>query len=112
MRRGEVRWCNLRQPDKRRPVVILTRTVALNFLTRITIAPITTTIRDIPTEVLLTPDDDGVPQACVVNLDNIQTIEKQDLGVLITTLSVMHMNEVEQALCFALGMDRLLRLDR
>lgn len=112
MRRGEVHWCNLRAPDKRRPVVILTRTVALNFLSRITIAPITTTVRDIPTEVLLTPDDDGVPQACVVNLDNIQTIEKQDLGTLITTLSTERMNEIEQALCFALGMDRFLHLEQ
>ena len=110
MRRGEVRWCNLRAPDKRRPVLILTRTVALSFLTRITIAPITTTVRDIPTEVLLTPDDDGVPQACVVNLDNIQTVEKADIGALITTLSSDCMSDVEQALCFALGMDHLFQL--
>lgn len=56
MRRGEVRWYSFRVPDKRRPVLILTRNSAIHFLTGVTIAPITSTIRDIPSEVLLTPD--------------------------------------------------------
>jgi mRNA-degrading endonuclease toxin of MazEF toxin-antitoxin module len=57
---------------------------------------------------LLTPDDDAVPSACVVNLDNIQTVQKHQIGALITTLSSARMADVERALCFALGMDRLL----
>jgi mRNA interferase MazF len=110
MRRGEVRWYGFAAPDKRRPVLILTRTSALRFLTGITIAPITSTIRSIPTEVLLTPQEDGVLNVCAVNLDNIQTVQKGQVGTLLTTLSALRMREVEQALCFALGMDRLFTL--
>lgn len=106
MNRGEIRWYTFRAPDKRRPVLLLTRGSVLSFLTGITIAPITTTIRDIPSEVLLTPEDDRVHDICVVNLDNIQTIQKRQLGSVITTLSSSRMEEVEQAICFALGMDK------
>ena len=109
LRRGEVRWYEFSAPDKRRPVLILTRTSALRFLTGITIAPITSTIRSIPSEVLLIPTEDGVLNPCVVNLDNVQTIQKGQIGALLTTLSSARMREVEQALGFALGMDRLLR---
>jgi mRNA interferase MazF len=108
MRRAEVRWYTFRAPDKRRPVVILTRNTALTFLTNVTVAPVTSTIRSIPTEVLLTPDDDAVPSACVVKLDNLQTVQQHQIGALITTLSAARMIEVERALCFALGMDNLL----
>lgn len=104
MNRGEVRWYTFRAPDKRRPVVILTRDSAITFLTGITVAPLTTTVRAIPTEVLLTPEDDGVLELCVVNLDNIQTIQKHQLGSRITTLSPHRMNEIEQAIRFALSL--------
>lgn len=110
MKRGEVRWYTFDAPDKRRPVLILTRTSALRFLSGITVAPITSTIRTIPSEVLLTPQDDGVLNLCAVNLDNVQTVQKAQLGMLLTTISALRMREVEQALCFALGMDRLLTL--
>jgi mRNA interferase MazF len=53
MRRGEVRWYRFPQPNKRRPVLILTRDSALEFLGDVTVAPITSTIRDIPTEAAL-----------------------------------------------------------
>ena len=106
MKRGEVRWYTFEMPDKRRPVLILTRSSAISFLTGITIAPITSTVRDIPTEVFLTPDDDGVLAPCAVNLDNVQTIPKHKLGALITTLSTEQMAQVERALAFALGMPR------
>ena len=109
MNRGEVRWYTFRVPDKRRPVLILTRSSAVGFLTGITVAPLTTVIREIPTEVLLTPETDGVLEECVVNLDNLQTIQKAQVGRLITTLSTLRMVEVEEALCFALGMDSRLR---
>lgn len=108
MNRGEVRWYTFRPPDKRRPVLVLTRDSALEVLTGVTIAPITSTIRHIPTEVVLTPDEDGVLVESAVNLDNLQTIPKSNLGGLIAILSLNKMEAVEQAICFALGMDHLL----
>ena len=109
MTRGEIRWYTFRAPDKRRPVLILTRSSAVGFLTGITVAPLTTVIREIPTEVYLTPEADGVPEICVVTLDNLQTIQRAQLGRLIATLSPLRMDAVEEALCFALGMDSRLR---
>jgi len=106
MRRGDVRWYNFSPPDKRRPVVILTRNSAIPLLTSITVAPITSNVRDIPTEVLLSPEEDGVLAPSAVNLDNLQTVSKAKIGALVTTLSVERMAEVEQALAFALGMPR------
>ncbi len=108
MNRGEVRWYTFHPPDKRRPVLILTRNSALDALTGITIAPITSTIRNIPTEVLLTPATDGVLAESAVNLDNLQTVPKAKVGGLTTILSPERIEAVEQAICFALGMDHLL----
>jgi len=105
VRKGEVYWYTFAAPDKRRPVLLLTRSSAIGFLTGITVAPITTQIRDIPTEVLLTPEEDGVLELCVVNLDNLQTIQKARIGSRITTLSLRRMQEVQWAIQFALGMD-------
>ena len=102
---GDVYWYRFRAPDKRRPVLILTRTSAIPFLTGITIAPLTTTIRDIPSEVLLTPEEDGVPESCVVNTDNIQTIQKDNLESFIVRLSPMRMREILDAIRFSLGFD-------
>jgi mRNA interferase MazF len=67
MKRSEVRLYVFSRPDKKRPVLILTRDSALEFLGEVTIAPITTTIRDIPSEVMLTKVD-GMPRDCAVNL--------------------------------------------
>ena len=106
MRRGDVRWYAFAPPDKRRPVVILTRNSAIPLLTSITVAPITSNVRDIPTEVLLSPEGDAVLAPSAVNLDNLQTVSKAKIGALVTTLSAERMAEVEQALAFALGMPR------
>ncbi|MBE2233407.1 MAG: type II toxin-antitoxin system PemK/MazF family toxin [Anaerolinea sp.] len=106
MRRGEVRWYTFEPPDKRRPVLILTRSSALSYLSGVTIAPITTTVRDNPSEVFLSPEEDGVPSPCAANLDNVQTVPKHKLGALVATLSAERMAEVERALAFALGMAR------
>lgn len=105
MKRGEIRWCVFRSPDKRRPVLILTRDSILPYLTGITVAPLTTTIRDIPSQVLLTPDEDHVNEECVVNLDQIQTVERRTIGNLIVQLSDHRMQEVAQAVIFALGLN-------
>ena len=102
MHRGEVRWYRFGQPDKRRPVVVLTREPALTYLGDTTIAPITRTIRDVPTEVILTVDD-GMPTECAVNLDHVQTVNKGKIGALITTLDETKMKSVRRALLFALG---------
>jgi len=102
MKRGEVRWYKFSRPGKNRPVVVLTRDSALEFLGEVTVAPITSTIRDIPTEVLLTKED-GMPRDCTVNLDHIQTVSKGKIGHLITTLSSEKMSELRSALLFALG---------
>jgi mRNA interferase MazF len=102
MRRGEVRWYVFSRPDKKRPVLILTRDSALDFLGEVTVAPITSTVRDIPSEVLLT-NFDGMPRDCAVNLDHLQTVSKGKIGSLVTTLSAGKMQQVRSSLVFALG---------
>jgi mRNA interferase MazF len=102
IRHGEVRWYRFARPDKERPVLVLTRDSAVAFLEEITVAPITSTIRDIPSEVVLSPAD-GVPRDCAVNLDHLQTVPKQRIGPLITTLPPPRLHEVRAALLFALG---------
>ncbi|HEY3204321.1 MAG TPA: type II toxin-antitoxin system PemK/MazF family toxin [Thermoanaerobaculia bacterium] len=102
MRRGEVRWYRFSAPDRRRPVVVLTRDSVLDYLGEVTVAPVTSTIREIPSEVLLTPTD-GLPRDCAINLDHVQTVSKSKLGALITTLGTERMREIRAALLFALG---------
>ena len=104
MRRGEVRWYTFSQPDKKRPVVILTRDTVIDYLGEVTVAPVTSTVRDIPSEVLLLRAD-GMPRDCAINLDHIQTVAKGRIGALITTLSAEKMVMLRQALLFALGFD-------
>lgn len=102
MRRGEIHWYRFQSPDKRRPVVVLTRDSALDYLNEVTIAPITTKIRDIPSEVVIGPDD-GVQRECAINFDHIQTVAKNRLGGIIATLPPGRMDEIRDALLFALG---------
>ena len=104
MRRGEIRWFTFKAPDKRRPVLVLTRDSAIGFLSSLTVAPITSTIRDIPSEILLTPED-GLPTRCAANMDNIQTVPKHRLGPVISYLSSERMEEANRAIAFALGLD-------
>ncbi len=102
MRRGEIRWYEFSYPDKKRPVLILTRNSIIDYLNEITIAPITSSIRSIPSEVVLTSQDD-MPRDCAINLDHIQTVAKAKIGRLIITLKDEKMSEVHSALLFALG---------
>jgi mRNA interferase MazF len=102
MRRGEIRWYRFAAPDKRRPVLVLTRDSALEFLGEVTVAPVTTSIRDIPSEVVLT-EADGLPRDCAVNLDHVQTVSRAKLGPLVATLRPTKLREVRSALLFALG---------
>jgi mRNA interferase MazF len=83
-------------------VVILTRDSILEYLSEVTIAPVTTTVRDIPTEVVLTSAD-GMPRDCAINLDHVQTVSRRTIGALITALAPQRMGELRAALLFALG---------
>ena len=103
MHRGEIRWYRFAHPDKRRPVVILTRDSIIPWLGEITVAPITTNIRDIPSEVVLSVED-GLPRECAVNCDHLQTVSRGRLGVVIATLDPVRMDEVAMAARFALAL--------
>ncbi|MBI4701427.1 MAG: type II toxin-antitoxin system PemK/MazF family toxin [Deltaproteobacteria bacterium] len=104
MRRGEVRLFGFPPPDKERPVVVLTRSSALRFLNRVTVAPVTSTVRDIPTEVVL-DEDDGMRGRCAVNLDHVVTVPRQGLGRRLTALRADKLAAICRALDFALGCD-------
>ncbi len=106
MKRGEIRWYTFKEPDKRRPVMILIRSDIIPYLGEVTVALITTTIRDIPSEVVLGVED-GMPRDCAINFDHIQTVQKGKLGALITTLSADKLAAVDQAASFALSLNGL-----
>ncbi len=103
MRRSEVWWAELPQPIGRRPVLLLSRDAAYSVRTSVMVAIITGTIRNIPVEVLLGPED-GMPAECIVNLDDIVTIPKSRLTERITTLSPEKMTAVAKATVFALDL--------
>jgi mRNA interferase MazF len=103
MRRGEIRWYTFKRPDKRRPVLVLTRDSILEYLGEVTVAPVTSTVRGIPSEVVLSTAD-GMPRECAVNCDHIQTVSKAKVGAAITTMSPTRMVEVTRAIRFALDL--------
>ena len=98
MTRGEVWLYRFGEPDKRRPVLVLSRPEALEVMQTALVAGITGTIRGLPTEVPLGPEV-GMKAACVVNLDHVFTIRQTDLRKYVTTLAP----EVMRAVCRALG---------
>lgn len=101
MSRGDVRWLEL--PDEgRRPVCVLTRDAALPVMRNVTVALVTRTIRDIPTEVRL-GQSDGMPDECAISLDNLRTVPQALLADPILTLSGTQMHEVCRALDIATG---------
>jgi mRNA interferase MazF len=102
--RGDVCWYTFNAPDKRRPVLILTRDSATGVLNAVTVAPITSTIRSIPTEVILT-ETDGLPNTCAANFDNLQTVPKSNIGARIARLTSRKMKEAVAAISFALALD-------
>ena len=101
MKRGEVRWYKFKAPDKRRPVLILTRNSILEYLGEVTVAPITSTVRDIPSEVFLSKNE-GMPRDCAINFDHIQTVSKTKIGSLIAQLSSVKLKQMRDAISFAL----------
>ncbi len=104
MKRGEIWWAELVQPVGRRPVLLLSRDEAYLVRELVTIAPVSSRIRNIPSEVSLSLED-GLPKSCVINLDTITTIAKSSLSERLAVLSTEKMQNVEKALHFSLGME-------
>ncbi|MHB8189916.1 MAG: type II toxin-antitoxin system PemK/MazF family toxin [Ferrimicrobium sp.] len=98
LRRGEIWYADV-PGDKRRPVVVLTRDSVLPRLTTILVAPVTTRIRSIPTEVTVS----ALPQICVANLDNITPLPKAVLIERLGCLSPVELNALCTAARFAIG---------
>ncbi len=105
MKRGEIWWAELGAPAGRHPVLLLSRDEAYSVRELVTVAPVTTRVRNIPSEVPLSFED-GLPRPCVVNLDIITTIAKASLHDKLTVLNAEKFKAVEAALHFALGMER------
>ncbi len=101
MKHGEIRWYKFVRPNKKRPVLILTRDSVLEYLGEVTVAPITSTVRNIPSEVFLSKAD-GMPRDCAVNCDHLQTVLRGKIGSLITSLPPAKMIDVGWAIRFAL----------
>lgn len=101
-RYGEVWWCET--PDlPRRPVVVLSRDVAIERLRRVIVAPCSTNVRGLLTEVLLAPDEDPVPQACCVQLDCILNVSVGELTDRLGALSAERCRHVCAALNIAMN---------
>ncbi len=102
MKRGEVRWYTFRLPDKRRPVLILTRDEVIDRLNEIIVVPVTRTIRGLTTEVVLTPDE-GMPVTCALNFDHISLDQRDRIGAVICSLAESRWPEVRQGVMIACG---------
>jgi mRNA interferase MazF len=102
--RGDIRLYRFARPDKARPVVVLTRDSALEYLSTATVAPITSSVRGVPSEVRL-DEKDGMKGTCAVNLHNTVTVSQQRLGKRVAHLTPLRMREVCGALRFSLGCD-------
>lgn len=104
MKRGEVWWANLPPPANRRPVLLVSRDEVYYIRKSITIALLTTTIRNIKTNIQLGPED-GLPQTSIVNCDDLTTISKKLLINKITSLNPFKLHLVNQAIKFALDLE-------
>lgn len=102
--RGDIRLYQFAPPDKKRPAVVLTRNSAIAYLSTVTVAPITSTIRGVPSEVILS-EEDGMKTPCAVNLHNAVTVSQHRLGKRVAQLNSSRMNEICAALRFSLGCD-------
>lgn len=102
VKRGEIRWYTFRTPDKRRPVLVLTRGDVLDRLNEIIVVPATRTIRGLTTEVVLTLDD-GMPTPCALNFDHVALAPRDRIGPVLSTLPTSRWPEVRRALLIACG---------
>ncbi len=99
---GDVHLCRFQPPGKERPVLILTRDSSISFLSSVTVAPVTSTVRGVRSEVALDVDD-GMKGPCAINLHNVVTVSQRRLGRRIARLSAARMREVCVALNFSFG---------
>jgi mRNA interferase MazF len=97
-----VRLVHFAAPDKNQPAVVLTRDSAIGYLATVTVAPVTSTIRGVPSEVVLDAED-GMKARCAVNLHNAVTISRDRLGKRVAKLNAARMAEICAALAFSLG---------
>jgi len=104
LNRGEIRWYTFRPPDKRRPVLILTRSDVVDRLNEIIVAPVTRTIRGLATEVVLSPED-GMPVLCALNFDHVSLAQRDRIGATLCALPDSRWAEVRRALLVACGFD-------
>ena len=104
IRNGDIRWFRFEHPDKRRPVLVVCRDSLVPSLSLLPVIPLSTQVRGLVSEVLLTPDD-GVPEPCVLKPEWIRAVERERLGPQIATISAHRWPEVRQALLYTLGLD-------
>ncbi|MCF6286123.1 MAG: type II toxin-antitoxin system PemK/MazF family toxin [Candidatus Hydrogenedentes bacterium] len=102
MKRGEIRWYTFRPPDKRRPVLILTRNEVIDRLNEIVVVPVTRTIRGVASEVVLTQED-GMPVVSALNFDHVSLAQRDRIASLLCALPEGKWSEVRNALLVACG---------
>lgn len=100
--RGEIWLFTFKAPDKRRPVLVLTRQEVIGLLSTVMVAPITSAIRGAPSEVLVGVDE-GLKTPSAINLDHVQTVDRQQLSHYIGSLNREKMQAVCKALAIATG---------
>jgi mRNA interferase MazF len=100
--RGEIWLYRFKTPDKRRPVVVLSRQEVIPLLHTVMVAPVTSTRRGAPSEVFVGTEV-GLKQDSAINLDHVQTVERARLVSFVGTLSAAHMRQVCRALAIATG---------
>jgi mRNA interferase MazF len=104
MKRGDIYWFKFREPDKRRPVVILTRDPAIPYLNALVVAATTSTIHRTPSEVVIGPED-GMPAVCAVNLHRLHYAHKDRFEKWITRLSPERMSRIREAVLYTLQLN-------
>lgn len=102
--RGDIRWFRFATPDKRRPVVVLGRNDMLASLSQIPVVPISTHVRELPWEVVLTREE-GLPESCVVKVEWIRIVERRLLGPRIAAFPESRWPALRNALLHVLGLD-------
>jgi len=102
MNQGDVCWYTLRAPDKRRPVLVLSRQKAIDLLRTVLVAPITSSAHGAPSEIQVGIEE-GLKHESVVNLDQVQTVDQKRLHHFVGTVGPEKMNAVCRALMIATG---------
>lgn len=102
LNRGEIWLYTFKKPDKRRPVLILTRPEVIGLLNTVTVAPITSTIHGAPSEVVV-GSDNGLKHDSAINLDHVQTVSRRNLHSYVGRLSHDQMDQICSGLAIALG---------